>query len=117
VNIFNVYYLEEVAGWIDKISASGEIEFIYWNVLHDAPVHCITSFPKTIKTDISDKLLNADVNEVFKEEFKNIVEFMRTNSDITTDDIINNIKTMDERKGDNFSDSHLELALLLGLIR
>jgi len=24
---------------------------------------------------------------------------------------------MDERKGDNFSDSHLELALLLGLIR
>jgi len=60
--------------------------------------------------------LSAEVNNTFKKEFNNIVEFMRTKSDITTDDIINNIKTMDERKGDNFSDSHPELALLLGLI-
>ena len=116
-NIFNVYYLDEVATWIECQNKDDDFSLIYWNMLHDAPMHCITAFPKTIKTIISDKLLSADVNEVFKEEFKNIVSFMQTKSNITTDDIINNIKTMDERKGDNFSDSHLELALLLGLIR
>jgi len=116
-NIFNVYYLDEVATWIECQNKDDDFSLIYWNMLHDAPMHCITAFPKTIKTIISDKLLSADINEVFKEEFKNIVSFMQTKSNITTDDIINNIKTMDERKGDNFRDSHLELALLIGLAR
>jgi len=116
-NIFNVYYLDEVATWIECQNKDDDFSLIYWNMLHDAPMHCITAFPKTIKTIISDKLLSADVNEEFKEEFKNIVSFMQTKSNITTDDIINNIKTMDERKGDNFSDSHLEIALLIGLAR
>ena len=116
-NIFNVYYLDEVATWIECQNKDDDFSLIYWNMLHDAPMHCITAFPKTIKTIISDKLLSADVNEEFKEEFKNIVSFMQTKSNITTDDIINNIKTMDERKGDNFRDSHLELALLIGLAR
>jgi len=113
VNIFNVYYLEEVADWIDKISASGEIEFVYWNVLHDAPVHCITALPEVAKDVIADNLLNAEVNNTFKKEFKNIVEFMRTKSDITIDDIINNIKTMDQRKGDKIIDSHPAFILML----
>jgi len=116
-NIFNVYYLEEIAKWIECQNKDDDFSFVYWNMLHDAPMHCITAFPKTIKTIISDKLLSADINEVFKEEFKNIVSFMQTKSNILIDDIINNIKMMDERKGDNFSDSHLELALLIGLAR
>ena len=33
VNIFNVLYLSEVAAWIDQ----QEFDFVYWNMLHDAP--------------------------------------------------------------------------------
>jgi len=113
VNIFNVYYLEEVAKWIDKVSAAGEIDFVYWNVLHDAPVHCITALPDIAKGVIKDRLLGADVNNADKKEFKNIIDFMQTDSNIPMDDIISNINTMDERKGNNIIDSHPELILML----
>jgi len=112
-NIFNVYYLEDVAKWIDKISATGEIDFIYWNMLHDAPVHCITALPDVTKGIIKDRLLSANVNDTFKEEFKNIVDFMQTDSDITLNEILDNIKSMDDRKGDNIINSHPALILML----
>ena len=116
-NIFNVYYLEEVAKWIECQNKDDDFSFVYWNMLHDAPVHCITALPEVAKNVIADKLLSAEVNNTFKKEFKNIVDFMRTKSDITIDDIINNIKTMDQRKGDKIIDSHPAFILMLEALR
>jgi len=114
-NIFNVYYLEELAKWIECQNRGNAFDFVYWNILHDAEVHCITSLPKSLKGIVAERLLNAEVNDVFKSEFKNIVDFMMTDSKIPSEDILFDIKRMDDRKGGKFSDSHSEVAVLLGL--
>jgi hypothetical protein len=68
-----------------------------------------------LKGIVAERLLNAEVNDVFKSEFKNIVDFMMTDSKIPSEDILFDIKRMDDRKGGKFSDSHSEVAVLLGL--
>jgi MoaA/NifB/PqqE/SkfB family radical SAM enzyme len=99
VNIFNVYYLEEVAQWIKTIEH--EIEFVYWNILHDAPEHCITSLPDVAKDIISKRLMSANVDTKTMQEFKNIAEFMMGQSKVTLDEVRDNINKLDKRKDES----------------
>jgi len=105
VNVFNVMYLEELANWIDVQG----FDFVYWNMLHDAPQHCVTSLPKEAKLRATERLLRAEVNPKHYREFKNIAFFMNskdTNSDVLREDIL----CMDKRREQNMRDYLPELS-------
>ena len=104
INIFNVMYLDEVAEWIDKQG----FDFVYWNMLHDAPVHSIISLPKEAKKIVYNKLVNSNSNHV--EEFKRTAEFMMQREGVSQYDLLLDIKKLDQRRGHSLSDNHNELA-------
>jgi MoaA/NifB/PqqE/SkfB family radical SAM enzyme len=108
INIFNVMYLDDVAEWIDK----QDFDFIYWNMLHDAPVHSIISLPEKAKKIVYDKLVNT--NSTHKEEFKNVAEFMMQRDGVSHYDLLLDIKRIDQRRGHLLSTHHTELATAIG---
>jgi hypothetical protein len=55
VNVFNVYYLEELATWIDTQA----FDFVYWNMMHEAYYFSINTLPDTAKKQISQRLERA----------------------------------------------------------
>jgi MoaA/NifB/PqqE/SkfB family radical SAM enzyme len=72
VNVFNVYYLEELANWID----TQQFNFVYWNMMHEAYYFSINTLPESTKQAIADKLRSAQVSEKHQAEFENIIKFM-----------------------------------------
>lgn len=107
VNIFNIYYLEEIAQFLASIK--DDFDFIYWNMLHDAPVHSIRSFSREAKDILRDRLQNANVIDEFKKEFESIIKFMNEPSAVTVHVLQKNIQTLDERKGESMFDVMPEL--------
>jgi MoaA/NifB/PqqE/SkfB family radical SAM enzyme len=105
VNVFNVMYLEELANWID----SQGFDFVYWNMLHDAPQHCITSLPKAAKLRATERLLSATVSEKHRKEFKNIAFFMNSR-DTDPNLLIEDSVRMDKRRNQSMHDYLPELA-------
>jgi len=106
INIYNVFYLDEVAEWIDK----QDFDFVYWNMLHDAEINCITSLTPTAKNIAYKKLTLSQSNHV--EEFKRVAEFMNSKN-TSSDSVIKNIKELDKRRGHDLSKDHPELASTL----
>jgi pyruvate-formate lyase-activating enzyme len=109
INIFNVYYLEEVANWIE----TQEFDFVYWNMLHDTPQHCITSLPDNAKKVISARLLNAEVLNNTKQEFASVVDFMKNKGE-SRFAVLQDIRKVDARRNVKLTNNHLELAYLIG---
>jgi MoaA/NifB/PqqE/SkfB family radical SAM enzyme len=108
INIFNVLYLDEVAEWIDE----QEFDFVYWNMLHDAPVHSIISLPKEAKTIAYDKLVNSSSKHVA--EFKRTADFMMQRDGVSHYDLLLDIKRIDQRRNHNLANAHNELANAIG---
>jgi len=105
VNVFNVMYLEELANWIDEQG----FDFVYWNMLHDAIQHCITSLPKSAKLRATERLLSATVSEKHRKEFKNIAFFMNSR-DTDPELLIEDSLRMDKRRNQSMHDYLPELA-------
>jgi MoaA/NifB/PqqE/SkfB family radical SAM enzyme len=72
VNVFNVYYIAEVANWIDQQG----FDFVYWNMMHEAYYFSVNTLPNTVKTAVTARLNAADVSDRTRKEFNNIIEFM-----------------------------------------
>jgi MoaA/NifB/PqqE/SkfB family radical SAM enzyme len=108
INIFNVLYLDEVAEWIDKQG----FDFVYWNMLHDAPVHSIISLPEEAKQIAYNKLVNSNSKHV--EEFKKVAEFMMQRNGVSYYELLLDIKRVDQRRNHNLANAHNELAKAIG---
>jgi MoaA/NifB/PqqE/SkfB family radical SAM enzyme len=72
VNVFNVYYISEVANWIDQQG----FDFVYWNMMHEAYYFSVNTLPDIVKTAVTARLNAADVSDRTRKEFNNIIEFM-----------------------------------------
>jgi MoaA/NifB/PqqE/SkfB family radical SAM enzyme len=109
VNVFNVYYLEQVANW----AVQQGFDFIYWNMLHDAYYFSIATLPETAKVGITNKLQQASVPFNIKQEFEKIVEFM--NNGASLDGKLLKIRTtdFDYKRGQNLADVEPEYAALI----
>jgi len=89
VNVFNVYYLEYVANWV----AQQGLDFIYWNMMHEAYYFSISTLPERAKIGITAKLQSAQVSDVTRQEFAKIIEFM--NNGASLDGKLLRIRTTD----------------------
>jgi MoaA/NifB/PqqE/SkfB family radical SAM enzyme len=110
VNIFNVYYIEEVANWIDK----QEFNFVYWNMMHDAPYFSISTLPTTAKEKIAERLRSAKVSTKTKLEFAKIIDFMNNGKSDDGKLLREKIAQVDERREENLAQVAKEFAELIG---
>jgi MoaA/NifB/PqqE/SkfB family radical SAM enzyme len=109
VNIFNVFYLADVAQWI----AQQEFDFVYWNMLHDAPWLSIAHLPDTAKTTVARHLTQQSFPLEYQEEIRRIVEFMNLGASTDGKELIKNIQQLDTRRNESLTTVAPELANIL----
>jgi sulfatase maturation enzyme AslB (radical SAM superfamily) len=110
VNIFNVYYLEHVANWIQQQN----FDFVYWNMMHDAWYFSIATLPDHVKEQCVTHLKQASVPAQYRDEFDRICDFMKNGASTDGSILKMKIRDLDRRRGQNMKDVAPEFADLLG---
>jgi MoaA/NifB/PqqE/SkfB family radical SAM enzyme len=112
VNVFNVYYLEELADWINAQA----FDFIYWNMMHDAYYFSISTLPEITKMAVADRLLNAQVDDRTRKEFDHVVDFMNRGASLDGNLLREQIATLDQRRGESLAEIEPEFAQLINYV-
>jgi MoaA/NifB/PqqE/SkfB family radical SAM enzyme len=110
VNIFNIRYLKHVADWADHQG----FDFVYWNMLHDAPQWNISNLPDSAKQQITAYLNNCRPPEKFCKEFSQIKDFMNNSKSLDAQELCTQIANLDQRRNQNLKQIMPELAELIG---
>jgi MoaA/NifB/PqqE/SkfB family radical SAM enzyme len=109
VNVFNVYYIEQVANWINTQG----FDFVYWNMMHEAYYFSISTLPDSAKQDIASRLTTADVSESTQNEFARIVDFMNNGASLDGNILRMRIADLDRKRNQNLKDIEPEFAELI----
>jgi len=109
INVFNVLYLADVARWI----AQQQFDYVYWNMLHDAPWLSIAHLPTAAKIRIADYLEAQSFPAEYLEEIKKIKEFMLLGTSTDGSELIKNIRQLDIRRNELLNKVAPELAEIL----
>ncbi len=109
VNIFNVYYLSTVASWIHN----QDVDFVYWNILHDAPWLSIAHLPTQAKIDIANHLMKQSFPREYQTDIEKIIEFMQLGASTSGKELIMNIQQLDIRRNESLKTVAPELATIL----
>lgn len=115
VNVFNIYYIDQLAHWIDRNKES--FQFVYWNVMHDAWYFSISTLPDTVKQQLTTHILNKNLPDAYRDEIVRIVEFM--NKGASTDGFMTclKIRDLDNKRNQDFAVVAPEMAELIGYKR
>lgn len=106
VNIFNIWHLEGLAEWIDMQG----FDFIYWNMLHEARHFSISALPLNAKQLAAKRLDSATVTPFHRREFGQIRDFMMAGDSMPAAQICEQIRRLDQRRGQNLRAVIWELA-------
>jgi len=109
VNVFNVYYLEELATWIDTQT----FDFEYWNMLHEVYYFSISTLPPNVKQILIQRLQNARVSAVHQKEFDNIIKFMQNGAGLDGSMLRMKIADLDQKRQQNLCTVQPEFASLI----
>jgi MoaA/NifB/PqqE/SkfB family radical SAM enzyme len=109
INVFNVLYLTDVADWM----AQQDFDYVYWNMLHDAPWLSIAHLPNNVKMKITQHLTTESFPPEYVTEIQKIVEFMNLGISGTGEDLKKNIRQLDQRRNQSLSSVASELAQIL----
>jgi organic radical activating enzyme len=109
VNIFNVLYLADVAHWIQTQS----FDYVYWNMLHDAPWLSISHLPAEVKQSVAKHLNDQAFPPEYQKEIQKIIEFMNLGNSFDIEQITNNIRQLDTRRNESLKSVASELAKIL----
>jgi MoaA/NifB/PqqE/SkfB family radical SAM enzyme len=109
VNVFNVYYIAEVAQWIDQQG----FDFVYWNMMHEAYYFSINTLPESAKQVISHRLVSAAVSERHRTEFDNIIKFMNGGASMDGFMLRMKIADLDRKRNQDLRNVEPEFAELI----
>jgi MoaA/NifB/PqqE/SkfB family radical SAM enzyme len=112
VNVFNVYYLEELANWIN----AQEFDFIYWNMMHDAYYFSISTLPEIAKLAITDRLVTAQVDDRTRQEFDHVIDFMNRGASLDGNLLREQIANLDRRRGESLTKIEPDFAQLIDYV-
>lgn len=112
VNVFNVFYLEDLADWIDRQG----FDFVYWNMLHDAWYLSIATLPGDAKQKIIAHLQQADIPEKYQQEINRIIDFMNKGPDSSGEALKRELANLDRKRNQNLSSVMPELASILDYV-
>jgi MoaA/NifB/PqqE/SkfB family radical SAM enzyme len=111
VNIFNVRYIDQLAHWI---SVQG-FDFVYWNIMHDAPYFSIAALPDSAKQAVAEYLSKAQTG--YQKDFEGIVDFMMQGQSTDGVETCQQIQKLDRWRDQNLTDVAPELAKLLNYVK
>ena len=114
VNIFNVYYIDQVAHWIAQNRET--FDFVYWNMLHEIWYFSIGRLPCTVKTILEAHLKTCDVPAEFVDEFNRIIDFMKNGESSDGSAMLKRIQELDHLRNQNLCDVAPELANIIGYV-
>jgi hypothetical protein len=109
VNVFNVYYIEQVANWIN----TQQFDFVYWNMMHEAYYFSISTLPETAKQAIATKLQSAQVDVRTQLEFAQIIDFMMRGVSLDGNILRMRVADLDRKRKQNLTQVQPELAALI----
>ena len=110
VNVFNVYYLEELARW----NYSQGFDYIYWNMMHEAYYFSISTLPERAKAAITTQLRSCgSVSDAAQQEFNRIVDFMNAGVGLDGSNMRREIANLDRRRDQNLALVEPEFAKLI----
>jgi len=112
VNVFNVYYIDHVAAWIQTNRES--FDFVYWNILHEIWYFSIARLPHTVKSALKLHLETCDIPHEFRGEFDNIIDFMMGGESSDGSAMLAAMRQLDQRGNQNLTHVMPELAGLVG---
>jgi hypothetical protein len=105
-----VWNLEKLSHWIDQQG----FDFTYWNMLHEARHFSISALPQEAKMRAGQSLKSADVRDYHRQEFDRIKDFMMAGESMPVEEILGQIKRLDDRRNQNLAKFIPELAESLG---
>jgi MoaA/NifB/PqqE/SkfB family radical SAM enzyme len=109
VNVFNVFYLESLAHWID----SQDFDFIYWNMLHEAYYLSVGTMPDKAKQEAIRRLENAEVRDFHRSEFNRVADFIRNGNSLDGNILRMKVADLDRKRSTDLRVDHLDLALAI----
>jgi MoaA/NifB/PqqE/SkfB family radical SAM enzyme len=109
VNVFNVFYLEDLANWIDL----QDFDFVYWNMMHEAYYFSINTLPDSVKHAISLRLQAANVSHTNCQEFVRIVDFMNNGASLDGFILKMKIADLDRKRQQNLVEVEPDFAKLI----
>lgn len=110
LNIQNVYYLPEICDWIYQQS----FDHVYFNMLHDPWEMNIGRMTANARKLVSDRLQSYNFNPKFRVEANRISQFIENGIGSDGIDFCKKIKITDEYRGQNFAETHPEIAKAMG---
>ena len=113
VNVFNVFYLEELSHWIDE----QDFDFVYWNMLHEIWYNSVASLHPAVKLKAEARLALVSNHNKHKKHFLNVIKFMANSKGYANKELLDSIRKHDELRDENLWDHHPELAEALGYER
>lgn len=109
VSIFNVFYLPEVAQWINQQG----FDFVYWNIMHDADYFSIRTLPSQAKSTVTEHLKSALVPARTQREFDNVINFMNRGASTDGMRLRKEIARVDSRRDQDLRKVAPELAQII----
>jgi MoaA/NifB/PqqE/SkfB family radical SAM enzyme len=109
VNVFNVYYLEHLANWID----AQDFDFVYWNMMHESYYFSINTLPEAVKQKICLRLQSAQVSKHHLKEFEKIIRFMMNGDCLDGTILRNKISDLDQKRHQSLLVVEPELAQMI----
>ena len=110
VNVFNVFYLGELASWIHE----QQFDFVYWNMLHEAWYFSVATLCQSAKEHAAKRLDSAEVAQQTRQEFDRIKDFMFNGTSLDGSIMMMKIRDLDWRRQQDLRDHHSELATAIG---
>ena len=95
VNVFNVYYLDELAHWV----YAQDFNYVYWNMMHEAYYFSISTLPTEAKAAITTRLRSCgSVSDAAQQEFNRIIDFMNNGASLDGSNMRREIANLDRRR-------------------
>ena len=106
VNVFNVFYLDELSRWID----AQNFDFVYWNMMHEAYYFSVGTLPQKAKDVAIQRLQNATVRDFHYREFGRIIDFITKGISLDGNILRMKIADLDRKRNTDLRINHPELA-------
>ena len=111
VNIQNVYYLDELLDWADTKNFGD----VFFNMLHSPPEMSIQNLTSDAKNLVIDKLQSIEwKSKKYKKEIDNVIQFINNGSGSDGKQFRTKMMKADKYRGQNFKDTHPEIAEAMG---
>ena len=110
INIQNVYYFEELCGWIDTQG----FNMVYVNMLHDPSHMNIGHMRECAKETVIEKLRAGMFHPKYRNDVEGIIRFIQNGQSTDGAEFCNFMKRTDDNRHENFAHTHAEIAEAMG---